>query len=235
MADPRTLSNDIHSLLGTLEQADLVEIARRAGIEGLRRACRAELGDQDLAGIVAALFPHYSDSRVAAVATQIGLTAIKNSCSKMIADAPGPWRAVIRAPDKEAVAALRAHQGPAILVFWHFGPVNMLSLGFRRIGVSPLIITKAEPSRCMKTPEMLRTRLPVTQGNSRQSIMALRRSVEHLKKGGMVAVAMDGSLGKQDLSVPFLGRRFSVSRGTAGLARLTGAPLIPCARNHTGM
>jgi lauroyl/myristoyl acyltransferase len=55
-----------------------------------------------------------------------------------------------------------------------------------------------------------------------------------LRKGGVAALAVDGSQGTKDVAVPFLGRQFQVSRGVAVLARLTGAPIIPCVMTWAG-
>jgi lauroyl/myristoyl acyltransferase len=222
------LFRDVGSLLEDLPQAHLVELASRESLAGLQNICRRELGGRIVADVVADLFPDFSRARVAEVTRQIGLNAIRNACLKTIASIPGPWQARIRCPDREATAALRAHQGPAILAYWHFGPVNLITLGLRRIDVSAMVITRAAPTHWTTTPELAKMRLTVSEDDPQRSVTALRKSLAHLRRGGKVAVAIDGSLGKRDVLVPFLGRQFAVSRGAAGLARLTGAPIIPC-------
>jgi lauroyl/myristoyl acyltransferase len=72
-------------------------------------------------------------------------------------------------------------------------------------------------------------RINILGANARQLVSAMRQAVEHLKSGGKVLIAVDGKMGRNLLKVPFLGREFEVGRGAAALARLTGAPIIPCA------
>lgn len=226
MADQPSIFNDVGVILEALPQGQLVEISRRASLDGLQKICKNELGGRIAANVVAALFPEWPRARVVAVTQQIGITAIRNAWLKNIVRVPGPWEATVRCPDREAALALRALQGPAILVYWHFGPVTMIPLGFRRIGITAQVFTRAKPVPWTNTPDFAPMRLTVH--DAQQSVTALRRALQYLKKGGKVAIAVDGSMGKRDIEIPFLGRRFAVSRGASGLARLTGAPVIPC-------
>jgi lauroyl/myristoyl acyltransferase len=50
-----------------------------------------------------------------------------------------------------------------------------------------------------------------------------------LDDGGLVSIFVDGKQGTAALEIPFVGRRLSLKRGPAVLARLTGAPMIPVA------
>ena len=211
-----------------LSQAHLVAFVSQTSLSALKGLASKELKGRSLTEAVSILFPEYSPAQTDQLARQLALTAFRNSCWKVVAEVPAPMTLVIRTPDEAATLALRKHQGPAILAFWHFGAVNMLLLGFRRIGISPLVITRAEPCRWVSSEEMMKQRISVADGDTRAKTAALRRSVQHLKRGGMISVAIDGSLGNHDVAVPFLGRQFSVSRGAAGLSRITGAPIIPC-------
>ena len=55
----------------------------------------------------------------------------------------------------------------------------------------------------------------------------LKRAVERLQKGGLVATAIDGGHGDVLTEAEFFGHKIQVARGPAVLARMTGAPLIP--------
>lgn len=222
MAEPSANTDDSRTLLGALTREQLVEISRTSALEGLQAICRRELRGRIVLNVIADLFPELPRDRISAVTHQIGFNAIRNVCLKTVASVPGPWQALVRCPDRDHAQAVRDLEGPAILAFWHFGPVNMLPLGFQRIGVSAPVFTRATPTGWTANVERL------TVHDPQQSVSALRRALQHLKKGGKVAVAIDGSMGKRDVEIPFLGRRFAVSRGASGLARLTGAPVIPC-------
>jgi lauroyl/myristoyl acyltransferase len=55
----------------------------------------------------------------------------------------------------------------------------------------------------------------------------LKRAVERLQRGGLVATAIDGGHGDALIDADFLGYRIQVGRGAAVLTRMTGVPLIP--------
>ncbi len=54
-----------------------------------------------------------------------------------------------------------------------------------------------------------------------------RRAFEAIKKGGILAIAIDGGGGKNRIEVDFLGRRASFSAGPFSLALKTGAVVLP--------
>ncbi len=228
MADQTTLLGDVGALIAKLPPADAAELTHRAALEGFGILCRRLFGDRSLADVVATLFPEYAPPEVAEVAKRITLNAIKNACWKSVMETPGLSEATILAPDRDAIATLRAELGPAILAFWHFGPVNMLTIAFRHIRVPVLAIARTTPTQWTDAPDLLKMRISVLNASPREMVTAVRRCLQHLKQGGKVAIAVDGSLRKDDIKVPFLGHQFAVGRGAAGLARLSGAPVIPC-------
>lgn len=228
MAEQTTLLQDAGAMIAKLPPADAAELTQRAALEGCQVLCRRLFGDRSLADVVATLFPEYTPPEVAEVAKRITLNAVRNACWKSVMETPGRSEATILAPDREAIAALRAPSGPAILPFWHFGPVNMLTIAFRHIGVPVLAIARTMATAWTDAPDLLKMRINVLNASPPEMVTAVRRCLEHLKRGGRVAVAVDGSLRKDDIRVPFLGRQFAVGRGAAALARLSGAPIIPC-------
>ena len=83
----------------------------------------------------------------------------------------------------------------------------------------------------MKTPNlpMLNDKvkyLPVS-GSTAERAAALKRSIEHLQSGGLIAAGVDGAYGDQLVRVSFLGRWPKIGRGAAVMTRLTGAPIVP--------
>ncbi len=232
--DDEELAQATSGLLGALPTSPLAQITSRSALEGLERLHRRIFKDRTLTAVVGELFPEYSPQRVEEVASRINLNAARSLCWKAIMSIPGKWAVKIDAPDREATAALRALPGPAILPFWHFGPHLMLTIAFRHIGVPVLVISRAEPTLWTNAPDLLSMRIDVAGAGPQQAATALRRSLQHLKKGGKVAIAIDGRLGANLVKVPFLGRQLVVARGAAGLARLTGAPIIPCTMQWTG-
>ncbi len=228
MADEQTFFNKVTTLFGGLPHGDLLELTNRAALDGVGRLCRQRFGERSLVDVVTILFPHYSPAQVAEVSRRLGITSVRNSCWNSIMDVPGLWPVRISTPDREATLALRAHQGPAILAFWHFGPVKMLTIALRSIEVPALAISRAKPTLWTNAKDLRKMLIHFDESNPRQRATALRQTLKHLQGGGKVAVAIDGSLGRRDATVPFLGRQFAVSRGAAWLARLSGAPVIPC-------
>lgn len=126
-----------------------------------------------------------------------------------------------------------------MLIHAHFGNPQMLmsALGHRgfkinQIGRSPLEdledVVGGKPSglfiRSMEIRDRLEKSLPA-------EILYLstspRRAFEVLKKGGILAVAIDGGGGKNRIEVDFLGRRASFSAGPFSLALKTGAAVLP--------
>lgn len=65
-------------------------------------------------------------------------------------------------------------------------------------------------------------------GNRPSYTLPYLQSFMHLRAGGIVAAAPDGPVWQQAVEERFCGHPCRVSLGLAALARLTGAPAIPC-------
>ena len=228
MADEQPLYRDLTALLEGLPQHHLIEIARQAAMSGFKGACKSFFGEQTLESVLASLFPDFSEERIAEAAKEMALCALRNRCWSQMLSLPDSFKVQIRCPNPKRAEALRERKGPAILAFWHLGASFMMGMGLRRIGVPGLIIARNPPPPWFHRAVSPETKMVVTSNDPGKATLALKMALDHARKGGVVVLALDGSQGQKDFTVPFLGRRIPLSRGMAVLAWLTGAPIYPC-------
>ena len=228
MIEAKDFTQKLTSLLAALPTDQLADLARSVSRASLTKVTKRELGERTLEQAVALIFPEFAQARIAEVARLMRLNAVRNTCWKTMMFTSERQLPVIACPDPKAAQALRERTGPTILGLWHFGPLGMLPFALESIGVRSLIVTKAPLNRWTRDPEEKNVRIAIDDGDFQTRTSAVRRALTHLKGGGTVAIAIDGSQGQQGLILPFLGRQFAVSRGAAALARLTGASIVPC-------
>lgn len=228
MADQPPLYRDLTTLLEGLPQTHLIEIARQAAIGGFKGACRQSLGERKLEDVLRSLFPDFSEAQISAAVTEMTLCALRNRCWSQMLSLPDMRSIQMRCANPKRAQALRDRKGPVILTFWHLGASFMMGIGLQRIGVPGTIIARNPPPPWYRRAVSPQTRMVVTSDDSRKAVIALKVGLDELRKGGVVVVALDGSQGQKDFTVPFLGRRIPLSRGMAVLSRLTGAPIVPC-------
>jgi len=145
MADEKPLYNELTSLLEALPPAHLIEIARQAALGGFKGICQKLLGDQTLESALASVFPDFSEARIAGVAREMALCAVRNRCWSQMLSLPDEFRVQIRSANPKRAEALRQRTGPAILTFWHLGASFMMGIGLQRIRVPGLIIARNPP------------------------------------------------------------------------------------------
>src|SRR5262249_7739571 len=155
---------------------------------------------------------------------EMTLCALRNRCWSQMLSLPDTRRFQMRCPNPKRAQALRDRQGPAILTFWHLGASFMMGIGLQRIGLTGTIIARNPPPSWYRRVVSPQTKMVVISNDPGKATIALKMALDDLRKGGVVVLALDGSQGQKDFSVPFLGRRIPVSRGIAVLSRLTGAP-----------
>jgi lauroyl/myristoyl acyltransferase len=226
MADEPPLINDLAIILEELPRGHLVEITRRAAGGSFGAMCRALLGETSLEDFLRSLFPELTDAQIPLVAKETALCAIRNTCWPQLLSLPGEWKVHTRCLNARRAAALREKMGPAIIAFWHHGATHMVSLGLHSIGVPAVVLGARMPGGWFQRTVSRDMRFAMT-GDARQSTLALKVSLDRLRKGGVVVAAVDGSSGQDRIEVPFLGRKVPVAKGLAVLARLTGARVIP--------
>jgi lauroyl/myristoyl acyltransferase len=156
------------------------------------------------------------------------LCALRNRCWSQMLSLPDTRSIQVRCANPKRAQALRDRQGPSILTFWHLGASFMVSIGLQRIGVTGTVIARNPPPPWYRRVVSAQTKMVVISNDPRKATMALKMALDELRQGGVVVLALDGSQGQKDFTVPFLGRRIQLSRGIAALSRLTGAPIIPC-------
>ena len=226
MADAQSLSSDLTTLLGALPRGQLVEITRRAALGSFDATCQGMLGGKPLGSLLKSLVPELSDQQVPVIARRIALTAIRNSCWSGLVSVPGQWKVEISCRTPEAAEALRNRKRPAIVAFWHHGATHVITLALQSIGVPVMVVGgRTQPEWIMRTlsPE---TKIIPSRG-PRESALALKLSLDRLRKNGVVMMPADGVSGHVSMRAPFLGRSVPMTNGMAALARLTGAPILP--------
>jgi hypothetical protein len=168
---------------------------------------------------VQALFPHLAPRAAARAAWKIGALEARN---RLLVDAVRreglePVRRLMR-PPSEAFAALRP---PLILGTFHIGAMQALGAAIERLP-GPVLVLRLGALYSPRPPVEILS----TEGDDQRRAFSFQRALYHLKEGGFVVLALDGSPGP-GLRVPCLGRTLELARGPFALARLTGAPLVP--------
>jgi hypothetical protein len=128
----------------------------------------------------------------------------------------------------DALLQARSAGAPILFVFWHAGIIS---------GIFPSVSIVAPDIRMIKSGKVFRDESATlgvfetvedsadrSLGNARM----LKAAIAHLGKGGTVGTFIDGTNGESGTEVSFFGRPVRVRRGTAMLARTTGAAVFPC-------
>jgi len=222
MPDDLPLSRELGALLMELPHRQLVEVMRRSAVGTFEAECRAHLGDNTLGQVVESLFPRLPKDRIDGVGREISLCAIRNRFWGRLLLGPGRREIQMRCFGDVAIRQLRERTGPAIVALWHHGAPGMAPLGLQCIGVPSLIVSRSGPSDWLERLLSKDMRVIVHDG-----ALVLKESLDRLKTGGVVAMAIDGGDGKLAIPLSFLGRRLIFARGIAVLSRLAGAPIFP--------
>ena len=124
-----------------------------------------------------------------------------------------------------------------IIATAHMGNSDLVAQCLRRLFPSHEVIIPVEPIR----PEpLLRlvTGLRASQGLSYVplSVNILKQALGLLRKGGLVALAIDRDIQGRGVRVPFFGQETSMPVGALELARRTGAAIVPsfCIQRNDG-
>lgn len=182
------------------------------------------------------LFGPLTAERRREIAEGISLVEVKNWGIRAAWDVGGLEAVVpfVRCAEPEKLQEFHKNRRPAILAFMHLGARFAVGPALRKIGIHAAIIAifpvelSAEDVQAFVSLQPGLSYLRLTAGGI-GGATAFMRAIEQLRKGGVVAAGIDGQQGGSDFPLPFLGRRISVKRGIAALARLTGAPIIPIA------
>jgi lauroyl/myristoyl acyltransferase len=118
---------------------------------------------------------------------------------------------------------------PALLLFGHTGPHLGAVAGLFRAGVSFMLIRTLDVS--FPTPPHIQ--FLNTRSDSGRQALALKQAHDHLRKGGLLLLAIDGSQGGRPTPTDFLGRERVFQKGLSTLYRTTGARLVPVRADWT--
>jgi hypothetical protein len=141
---------------------------------------------------------------------------------------PGRAGAWIEYSLSDALLAARRAGEPILLVFWHAGIVS---------GIFPSVSVVAPDIRMIKSGKVFREESATlgvfetvedSDDRSLGNARLLKAAIAHLGNGGTVGTFIDGTNGESGTAVRFFDRPIRVRRGTAMLARTTGAAVFPC-------
>lgn len=162
-------------------------------------------------------------------------TDIRNHCltNLWIFGGLNAVRDMIQCPDEARLCEIHRNRQPVIFVFNHIGPPYAVGPAFQKVGI-PVAIFQGQlrPPLTQEIVSVFGNQLPgmeyfwVADGSTSRAAY-LKRAVDRLKRGELVATAVDAMHGDQLIEVEFCGYKTNVARGPAALARMTGATVIP--------
>ena len=193
------------------------------------------VGGQPVPEVLATLTGLTSSEELVTLATRVLLTDFKNRCLTHAWRVAGldSVKKLIHCPDADRLREMHRNRQPAVFVFTHIGPRYAIAPAFQQVGVPVAIFQAMHPPSLKRADvEQFAAQLPgmenywINDPNTNRAIH-LKRAVERLQRGELVAIAIDGDHGDVRTEAEFFGHRIQVARGPAVLARLTGVPLIP--------
>jgi lauroyl/myristoyl acyltransferase len=167
----------------------------------------------------------------AEIARQVATTDLRNRCLNRLVPlvSLGSLAHLIRCVDVRSLEEARAGNKGALVISWHHGARAAVGPALHQLGMRALLFARRswQPTVAPDSgPDAARIDF-LAVGEPRDRVMHLKRALEYLEGGGLVSIVVDGGQGTAALEIPFVGRRLSLRRGPAVLARLTGAPMIP--------
>jgi lauroyl/myristoyl acyltransferase len=122
-----------------------------------------------------------------------------------------------------------------LLVTGHYGNWEIGSALMRRLRLPLTVVAMPEAdSDVNELRREIRDRLGTDTLEVRQSMDTALQIRRRLQEGRSVALLMDRHIGRDRVQVQFLGRQAWFLRTPAVLARLSGAPMVPCFIERTG-
>jgi lauroyl/myristoyl acyltransferase len=218
-------------LLRRLPPGPFVDLAGRVIAPHLIHRAMSDLGGWSLFGALGELLGPLPRWRREQVAREIVLNELKNVYArKWRATEPNPFVPFVHSPSAELLRSFHERRRPVVLTFCHAGAHAGLRPPLLKAGVPALILAARLQQRSPAPINGDGTGVHFLEltADPASWVMGLKRAVEYLQKGGVVAAASDGFGGAQrHVPASFLGRQLSVSTAPAVLARLTGARIFP--------
>lgn len=189
---------------------------------------------QSISAVMANLTGLQPGEELDSLITRVLYTDFKNRCLTHAWRVSGleSVKTLIQCPDADRLREMHRNRQPAVFVFSHFGPRYSIAPAFQQVEVPVALFQGRLPGTLNKADvECFAAQLPgmeyywINANTNRAG--HLKRAVERLQHGGLVAMAIDGGHGDVLSEAEFFGHRIEVARGPAVLARLTGVPLIP--------
>ena len=132
----------------------------------------------------------------------------------------------VESMDADEILARYREKRPTILVMCHLGfPVVVLA-GLHRLGIEMTTLVSAPLSDRFPNHPATIDVIP-TEDHPALGGGALKKSLDCLRAGGMLVIAVDGPRGRSTIDTTFFGHRIALRRGTAVLARISQAAVYP--------
>jgi lauroyl/myristoyl acyltransferase len=170
------------------------------------------------------VFPSLSRQQLTRIAHRTCASDLKNRTVDRLVLAGG-YEAILPLVERDAIEAVdsvRSEFGAAIVANFHLGPLISVGAAVEAAG-APALVIRTEPGHQVRPP----LEAVWTSGEPDRPAHALRRALDHLRRGQLVVVALDGDFGATVGPLPCLGRGVELRRGGFALARMTGAPIVP--------
>jgi lauroyl/myristoyl acyltransferase len=183
---------------------------------------------EELAGVL----PLEQARRTHRIRREIAAQELRNRALMALANRRGPEVLAERVDvvGADALLRLRGAGAPVVLVMCRIGAFRAIPAALARLGLPTLMAVTSLPRR-PQADDIVRSALalPGVDGTA-----FLKRALAELRRGGLVALVVDGERGADPVHAPCLGRRGRLQRGAATLARLTGAQLLPVTSRWIG-
>ena len=139
-----------------------------------------------------------------------------------------PVSELIRCDFSESFEDAIQNRRPKIIVAWHCGIVPCLFKGLAKLDQPTMIIKSPEAYSTLVDGLDVQMTSQSDNSNSFAHGIMMKRIVDRLKSGENLLTFLDGTDGNSSLPVRFFGQKILLERGTAHIARLSGAEIFPC-------
>jgi lauroyl/myristoyl acyltransferase len=181
---------------------------------------------------LAEVLPAEHRARARRIQREIAAQELRNRALSALANRRGPEVLADRVEVVGGERLLRLSRGgaPLVLAMCRVGAFRAVPAALARLGLPTLMAVTSLPRRPQPDDRVESAlALPGVEG-----LEFLRRALGVLRRGGAVAVVVDGERGADPTDAPCLGRRSRLQRGAATLARRTGARVVPVTARWLG-
>ncbi|MBI3735675.1 hypothetical protein HY256_04080, partial [Candidatus Sumerlaeota bacterium] len=170
-------------------------------------------------GEVRELFPHLTRGEAVATARSIrSLEARRRVYDDFESRVPlAALAPLVHWKDEEPLRELARNRQPAILLTWHVGIVVGLRAGLHKLGIEAMILRNMIGEGRNEGIHLVGVGRMTPAGRAQ----ALKKTLDHLRDGGIVVVNIDGLQGESRVETNCMGRKVGYAGGVVALARMS--------------